>query len=101
MQLHFGFLCVKTFSSLRSSFSLQIQFSDRKLSNIKDINYSDVCQFLLGQTADSVVDTDGHSLQQVDAIIPVVQQHGKARDHFEEASGPPTVSGRRYKKFIM
>lgn len=35
-----------------------------------------------------------------DATIPVVQDR-KAREHFEEASGPPTVSGCRYNSFIM
>lgn len=82
-------------------FSLQIQFSDWKLSGIKDINYYDVCGFLPGQTADGVVDTDGHSSHQGGAVIPVVQQDGKAREHFEEASGPPTVGGCRYNNFIM
>lgn len=79
-------------------FTLQTQFWDRKLSNIKDINYSDLCEFL--QTTDRVVDSDGHSPQQVDPIVPVVQD-GQARAHFVEASGPPTVSGCRYNNFIM
>lgn len=63
-------VCEDIFQSAVIFSPLQIQFSERKLSNIKDMNY--VCEFLRGQTADRVVDTDGHSPQQVDAIIPVV-----------------------------
>lgn len=53
-----------------------------------------------GANSRSVLSILTDTPQQGDAIRPVVQDR-KAREHFEEALGPPTVSGCRYTNFIM